>query len=99
VKRVVFSPQAKRDLQKIADYIAIDNPDRAVTFIEEIEERCLRLGEFPRSARPFPELGTNAHILPFGNYVILYRDLADEVSIERVVHGARDILVLISDPE
>jgi len=99
VKRVVFSPQAKRDLQGIADYIAIDNPDRAVTFIEEIEERCQRLGKFPRSARPFPDLGDNAHILPFGNYVILYRDLADEAAIARVVHGARDILGLISDPE
>jgi toxin ParE1/3/4 len=99
VKRVVFSPQAKRDLQGIADYIATDNPDRAVTFIEEIEERCRRLGKFARSARPFPELGADAHILPFGNYVILYRDLSDEVAIARVIHGARDILALISDPE
>jgi toxin ParE1/3/4 len=99
VKRVVFSPQAKRDLQSIADYIAIDNAARAVTFIEEIEERCQKLGDFPLSARQFPELGTNAHILPHGNYVILYRDLEAEVSIERVVHGARDILALISDPE
>ncbi len=99
MKRVVFSPPAKRDLQSIADYIALDNPERAVAFIDEIEERCRKLAAFPQSARSFPELGTNARIVPFRSYVILYRDLADEVSIERVVHGARDILALISDPE
>ena len=99
MKRVVFSRQAKLDLQSIADYIAVDNPSRALTFVEEIEARCLALGDFPFSARPFPELGPNAHILPHGNYVILYRALAMEVSIERVVHGARDILAIISDED
>ena len=47
MKRVVFSPQAKRDLQSIADYIAVDIAARAVTFIEEIEERCRKLEIFP----------------------------------------------------
>ena len=96
MKRVVFSPLAKHDLQSIADYIAADNPSRAETFVEEIEARCLALGGFPRSARPFPQLGPRAHILPHGNYVILYQDLDAEISIERVVRGARNILALIS---
>jgi toxin ParE1/3/4 len=98
VKRAVFSPQAKRDLQSIADYIAADNPLRALTFVGEIEARCFKLADFPRLARTLPELGAHAHILPHGNYVILYRDLPDEVSIERVVHGARDIMALLEDP-
>jgi toxin ParE1/3/4 len=97
VKRVVFSRQAKQDLQSIADHIALDNPSRAVTFIEEIEDRCLALGDFPLSTRPFPELGSGGHILPHGNYMILYRNLATELSIERVLHGARDILAVIAN--
>lgn len=99
MKRVVFSPQAERDLESIADYIARDNPRRAATFVGEVCERCRLLGRHPRSARRFPQLGASAHIFPYGNYVILYRNLAMEVSIERVFHGARDVLALMKDDE
>jgi len=99
MKRVVFSPQAERDLESVADYIAQDNPRRAATFVGELRDRCGLLGRHPRSARRFPELGASAHIFSYGNYVILYRNLATEVSIERVIHGARDVLALMKDDE
>lgn len=31
--RVLLSAEAERDLETIADYIAADNPQRAVTFL------------------------------------------------------------------
>jgi toxin ParE1/3/4 len=99
LKPVAFAPQAIRDLEAIADYIAADSPIRARTFVREIQERCRKLGNFPESTRQFLELGKDARILPYRNYVILYRNLPNEVSIERVIHGARDILALISDPD
>ncbi len=99
MKPVVFSRKAEQDLEDIADYIAADNPRRAASFVRELRERCSTFGTLPESARPFPGLAPDAHILPYGNYVILCRNLLREVSIERVVHGARDILALISDPE
>jgi toxin ParE1/3/4 len=86
VKPVAFAPQAVRDLEEIADYIAVDNPTWARTFVGEIRERCRLLANFPESARKFPELGNDARILPFRNYVILSRNLPHEVSIERVIH-------------
>jgi len=99
VKPVVFSRKAEQDLEDIADYIAADNPRRAVSFVRELRERCFALGTLPASARPFPGLAPDAHILPYGNYVILYRNLLRNVSIERIVHGARDILTLLGDSE
>ena len=96
MKPVVFSPQAKRDLAGIADYIAVDNPRRAFSFIEELEERCIALGKAPHAPRRYPQLGADAHVLPFGNYVILYRNLPNEVSTERIIHGARDIMALVA---
>jgi len=99
VKPVVFSRKAEQDLEDIADYIAADNPRRATSFVRELRERCFDLETLPASARPFPALAPDAHILPYGNYVILYRNLSRQVSIERIVHGARDILALIGDPE
>lgn len=99
MKPAVFSRKAEQDLEDIADYIAADNPRRAVSFVRELRERCFALGTLPASARPFPALAPDAHILPYPNYVILYRNLLRQVSIERIVHGARDILALIGDHE
>lgn len=96
MKPVVFSWKAERDLEDIAEYIAADNPRRAVSFIRELRERCFALSTLPESARSLPELGPDAHILPFRSYVILYRHLPRHVSIERVLHAARDILATIS---
>ena len=41
----------------------------------------------------------DAHILPYRNYVVLYRNLLRHVSIARIVHGARDIMALLGDPD
>ena len=39
----VFSPLAEFDLEEIGDYIASDNPPRAVSFIREIRELCVKV--------------------------------------------------------
>lgn len=96
MKPVIFKPAAKRDLADIADYIAVDNPRRAVTFIEELEQRCIALAKAPHTPRHFPQLGADAHILPYLNYIIIYRILSTEISIVRILHGARDIMALIA---
>jgi toxin ParE1/3/4 len=96
VKPVAFRPQAVRDLDAIAEYIAADNPTRAQSFVQEIRGRCRLLGDFPESARRFPELGKHARILPYGNDVIIYRNLTHQILISRIIHGARDILATLS---
>ena len=47
MKPVVFSPAASADLKAIGLYIADDNPDRAVTFVAELEMRARKIGEHP----------------------------------------------------
>jgi toxin ParE1/3/4 len=94
-KPVRFSPRAERDLEDIADYIAQDNSPRALSFVRELRGRCDKLGISPHAPRQFRQPGADAHILPYGNYVILYRNLATEVAIARIIHGARDIMALI----
>lgn len=55
--RCKFRLAAEEDLESIADYIAEDNPSRAVTFIQEIREKCRTLAEMPKSAPARSELG------------------------------------------
>ncbi len=47
MKRLVFTDQAEADLEIIGDHIALDNPFRAVTFIQELRHDCLELRTMP----------------------------------------------------
>ena len=95
MKPVIFSVLAESDLEQIGDYIAQDSPHRALSFIRQLRVQCQKLEQFPKSHRRFPELGQTAHIMPYGKYVVLYRVREEYVSIERILHGGRDILPLI----
>jgi toxin ParE1/3/4 len=91
MSRCEFRPAAAKDLESIADYIAEDNPSRAVTFIQEIREKCRLLAEMPKSAPARPELGRDIRSRPAGNYVIYYQPLSDGVEIIRILHARRDV--------
>jgi plasmid stabilization system protein ParE len=45
--KIVFSPAARQDLLEIGDYIARDNPTRALSFVDELEEACKGLLDAP----------------------------------------------------
>jgi toxin ParE1/3/4 len=89
--KVAFSPAAEDDLLEIAAYIAQDNPDRALSFLDELEAKCLSLSHAPGIGTMRPELGKGIRMLPHGRYLLFYRELAAMIRIERVMHGARDI--------
>lgn len=89
--RCTFRPAAEGDLEAIADYIAEDNPSRAVTFVQELREKCRWLTEMPRSAPARPELGPDIRSRPAGNYVIYYRPVSNAVEIVRILHDRREV--------
>lgn len=82
---------AGRDIDGIWDYIAEDNPRAAETFTRNLKKKFVQLAEFPAMGTTCDELGVGLRRLPFKNYVILYRPMADGVEIARILHGARDI--------
>lgn len=43
-----ISPLAEQDIEAIGDYIAQDNPVRAVSFTEELYQQCLLIAESPK---------------------------------------------------
>jgi toxin ParE1/3/4 len=90
----VFSPLAEFDLEELGDYIARNNPRRAVSFIQEIRELCIKITAMPEAAPLRPDLGEGIRMAPFGHYLIFYTVSAESIRIERVLHGARNIPVL-----
>ena len=95
--RLEFSRFVEGDLEAIGDYIAQDNPKRAVSFIREMRERIRAVGENPLIYRVRPEIGRDARMAVVGRYVILFRVAGEIVRIERVVYGGRDLLALLKE--
>lgn len=89
--RLAFLPQAERDLEAIGDYIAQDNPRRAITFIRELRAQCRKIAQAPKAYRPRPELGKGIRSCAHGHFVILFAEDSAPVLIVRVLHGAMDI--------
>lgn len=92
--RVVLSPFVKSDPEQIADWIAQDNPSRAITFICQIRDKFRVIGQGPLLYQVRPDIGEDARIATVGQYVILFRIDGDVVRIERVIFGARDLPAL-----
>jgi toxin ParE1/3/4 len=97
--RVELSSFVEGDLDTIADYIAQDNPTRAVSFLQEIRAQMLAVGQNPLLYQLRPEIGEGARMAIVGRYVILFRTMGEAVRIERVVYGGRDLLALFQQEE
>ncbi|MDL2406196.1 type II toxin-antitoxin system RelE/ParE family toxin [Rhizobium calliandrae] len=86
-----FSYEAENDLEQIADYIAQDNPRRALSFVRELRSKCEDLVDNPNGFALVP--GYEHHGIRrrvHGNYLIFYRVESVKVVIIHVVHGATD---------
>jgi len=95
--RVVFTRLATIDLEEIGDYIARDNPRRALTFINELRARCIKIAQAPLTCVARPELADNLRCCVHGSYVIFFVIKGNQVQIARVLHGARDLVQIFGE--
>jgi toxin ParE1/3/4 len=84
-------PAARADLIEIGDFIALDNPARALSFIAEIEATMATIAERPSSFPARNELATGLRSARHGRYLIFFVAGNAGVQIVRVLHGARDL--------
>jgi len=89
--RAYFTPQAEIDLEEIGDYIALDNPGRAVSFIQEIRQHCEKIADGPLRYVARPDLGDTIRICVHGNYLIIFEPGDEGAFILRVLNGARNL--------
>lgn len=93
--QLIILPAAKADLIEIGDFIAQDNPARALSFVAEIEAKMLQAAERPESFPARDDVHTGLRSARHGRYLIFFLDAGDEARIVRVLHGARDLLGLL----
>jgi addiction module RelE/StbE family toxin len=91
---VRYLSAAEQDLFSIHDWIASDNPERASTFVEDLDRRITKLASHPLlGASPrhpkLQEFGYRVFIID--DYLAFYKIRGRTVLIYRVVHGSRHL--------
>jgi toxin ParE1/3/4 len=90
--KIIWSEQARDDLQAIVLFVAQDNPQAAESFGYRLISKVDVLGKFPEFGRVVPE-ENNQQIreIIFRPYRIIYEVFAEKelIAITRIWHGAR----------
>jgi toxin ParE1/3/4 len=88
-----FSPEALGDLIDLYDYIAMrDGLERAIGYIDRIEDCCRNLSIFPDRGIKRDELRPSLRVLGFERRAIIAFQLTpDKVTILRILYGGRDL--------
>ncbi len=89
--RIRWSPDAAADLQKIIEYIRLENPMSAQRIGRAIYDRLKMLETFPHGGRLGRVEGTRELALPPLPFIVVYRivEHSDVVEIVNVIHGAQ----------
>jgi plasmid stabilization system protein ParE len=99
MSRYQFTPQAADDLLDIWSFIAQDNPEAADRVEAAVFRTCDLLADSPLSGRvrnDLTRLPVRFWVVhPYSNYLIVYDPESKPLQVIRILHGARDLPVLL----
>ena len=88
--RIIWAEPALRDLDTIADYIALDDPKAAKRLVGKVFQKVDQLIGFPETGtRPRELQGTPYRKLTVRPILIYYRIEGEKVIIVHIVRGER----------
>ena len=88
--KVIFAPQAGRDLESAVRYIAQHaGSEIAEQFGLRLLDKALTLSDFPERGRVVPEIGLPFREIFFRSYRIVYRVRGELVEVVRFWHASR----------
>ncbi len=93
---VEFAAVAEADLEEIGDFIARDNPVRAVSFVQEIALACRDLADMPEAWPVLPRYeqhGIRRRV--HGRYLIFCRIAAERITVLHILNGAMDVEAIL----
>lgn len=96
---VEILPEAEIELEQIGDYIARDNPRRAVSFVREMRDKCMSLADMPFAFPLVPRYeryGVQHRV--HSSYQIFYRlvgNPVERIDVIHVLHSARNYVAIL----
>ena len=88
------SPEAEDDLLGIWLYIAEDQPANADRYLDKLQDRALKLAQFPDLGRDRPELMEGLKSFPVDRYNLYYQITDTKLILVRVLPSDRDITII-----
>jgi toxin ParE1/3/4 len=88
--KAVWTRAAIRDLTRIREYIARENPDAAREIALKIVDATERILQFPEVGRIGRVSGTRELVVPATKYLIIYRMKKKAIHFLRVRHGRQE---------
>jgi antitoxin ParD1/3/4/toxin ParE1/3/4 len=98
--RFVLTPLARRDLEELWDYLALDNRQAAKRVLDRIEATIRVLAKTPGMGHLREDLADRRHrFFLVYSYLIVYRPETRPLQIIRVLHASRDVRALLGFQE
>jgi toxin ParE1/3/4 len=97
VRRAGLAPEAEADLADAWFFIADGSIEAADAFVARLRNKCDWLAASPGAGRSRDDLRSGLRGFPFGDYVILYRELPPGIQVVRILHGSRDLGSVLND--
>jgi addiction module RelE/StbE family toxin len=92
MRQIIWTEAAFNDIERIAEYIAIDSPAYAAAFVRRTKKAASSLDIFPERGRKVPEFDSpTIRELIVGNYRLIYLINSTTLHILTVVHTSRDL--------
>lgn len=88
---ISLTRQARDDLSAIWLYIAEDKPHSADHTLDSLNKTIALLTENPQLGPVWHDVAPDFRYLVSGNYLILYREVGQDIEVVRVLHGARNL--------
>jgi plasmid stabilization system protein ParE len=88
---ILFSPDAASDVERVREFLDINNPEAAKRALRTIFAALERVEAFPDLGRPTEDADIRQIVIPFGaaGYIVRYTILPDagDVLVLRLWHG------------
>ena len=85
---IIWSPQSLEDIEEVGEFIAADNPLRAISFVDELISSVERLSKFPESGSIVEENPVFRQIV-YEGYRIIYQFRSERILIVTVLGPGR----------
>ncbi len=95
--KFTVSHYAETDLEEILLYLAENNRDSAIQFIQEMMKKFDLIANNPKIGTTKDKIIIGLRLFPFKNYNIFYFQTESGIEIHRVLHSSRDNIQVFDD--
>jgi toxin ParE1/3/4 len=93
----VIALEASQDLNAISDYFVSRNIDTGERLLQEFNQKCVKLLQFPNMGKSYAAIRPWLRGVPLDGYIIFYEVMEDRITILRVVSGRQNLETLFDE--